>query len=125
MTRKPWRCCLISPDINTNPMSDTLPDDYIERVTSRDTRFAIIAQALAVENDLSTNPTIRTLMDAVRTDADQAMRDIVEISPADVAQIAFHQMRIKTLTYIRDVLDTLMRRGELAEHDIRQEDLNG
>src|SRR5690349_14033091 len=107
-------------------MQDELPQDYLDQIKSRDTRFAMLAQAIAVETDLRDNVIIRSLMDAVRADAEQAMRDIVDVSPADLQQIALHQMKIRTLTYIRAVLDAIMRRGAYAEHDIRTEDdLNG
>jgi hypothetical protein len=103
-------------------MHNELPDDVVEQARSRDTRFAMLAQAIAVETDLRDNVTIRSLMDAVRADAEQAMRDIVEVSPADVQAIALHQVRIRTLTYIRGVLDAIMRRGAYAEHDLRTEE---
>ena len=49
-----------------------------------------------------------------------------EFSKPYFQQIALHQMKIRTLTYIRAVLDAIMRRGAYAEHDIRTEDdLNG
>jgi hypothetical protein len=103
-------------------MSETLPNYYVEQLKARDTRFTAVAEAIAIEADLRDNLTIRKLMDAVRHDAEQAMRDIVSCSPANLEQVALHQMRIKTFTYIRDVLDTIMRRGEIAEQEIRNED---
>lgn len=107
-------------------MQDELPPDFLDHAKARDTRFAMLAQAIAVETDLRDNVTIRSLMDAVRLDAEQSMRDIVEVSPADIQAVALHQVRIRTLTYIRSVLDAIMRRGAYAEHDIRAEDeLNG
>ena len=104
-------------------MSDEyLTRDDIENLKARDTRFAAVAEAIAIETDLRDNLTIRKLMDAARQDAEQAMRDIVQISPANVELVAFNQMKIRTLTYIRDVLDIIMRRGAIAEQEIRNED---
>jgi hypothetical protein len=103
-------------------MSETLPDSYIEQLKARDTRFTAVAAAIAIETDLRDNLTIRKLMDAARQDAEQAMREVVQISPANVEQVAFCQMKIRTLTYIRDVLDIVMRRGAIAEQEIRNED---
>jgi hypothetical protein len=107
-------------------MTDETPDpDYIERLKARDNRFAYLAEAIAVETDLRDNTTIRALMDAVRRDADLAMREFVQVSPADLQQVADYQVRIRTFTYIRDVLDAIMRRGAQAEQEIRQEDMDG
>jgi hypothetical protein len=103
-------------------MSEYLTREEIENLKARDTRFTAVAEAIAIESDLRDNPTIRKLMDAARQDAEQAMREVVQISPANVELVAFNQMKIRTLTYIKDVLDIIMRRGAIAEQEIRNED---
>lgn len=95
---------------------------YIEKVTLNDNRFRLIADAIAIESDLRDSPVLRTLMDATRLDADRAMRELMHISPADTAAIAAAQVRIRTFTYIRDTLDSIMHRGQMAQQELEQED---
>lgn len=103
-------------------MSESLSASDMEALQARDTRFRVLAEAIAIETELRDSPTIRALMDAVRLDAEQAMDEIILISPADQEQIAFHQVKIRTFRYIRQVLDLILRRGAVAEQDIRLED---
>src|ERR1700733_3370357 len=103
-------------------MSDSLTNDDLANLEARDTRFRILADSIAIETDLRDNPTIRALMEAVRQDAEQAMRDLVQISPLDATQIAAEQVKVRTLIYIEDAMNNVMRRGHMAEQAIRSED---
>ena len=103
-------------------MSEEFSTADLERLKLRDTRFAILSAAIDVENDLRSSPVIRALMEAVRADADQAMKDISETSPADVQSISLLLVKIRTLVYVRSVLDTILHRGQVAEAAIRAED---
>lgn len=102
-------------------MSDLTPDQ-LDALKSRDSRFAVLAEAIAVEADLRDNPTIKLLMAAVRQDADAAMEELADLSAAD--PVAMHKalVNVKTLVYIRRTLNALLQRGQVAELEIRQED---
>ena len=97
--------------------------EAIAEALARDTRFAVLAQAIAVEGDLRDNETIKALLAAVRADADQAMDDIALTSPEDKVRIADLFVRVRTLVFVRNCLDTVIRRGQAAEQSIRAEDV--
>lgn len=97
-------------------------DELIEFAKLRDTRFAILSQAIAVEADLRDNVTIKAMMAAIRADAEQAMEDLAEVSPADALSISLHLVKIRTLVYTRRTLNTILRNGAAAENAIRAED---
>ena len=104
-------------------MSDqTLTQDDIDALKTRDTRFAILSNAIAVEHDLRDNPVIKALMGAARADADQAMEELCDVSPGDVAAISFHLVKIRQLVYMRRVLNAVLRQGAAAEAAIRADD---
>ena len=103
-------------------MSDSLPPEFIEQLKRRDSRFAILARSIAVEQDLRDNTTIGAIMVAVEADAKQAMEDICGISPLDTAAIAAQQVKIMTYSYIRGVMNKVLRLGAEAEAHIRAED---
>jgi hypothetical protein len=103
-------------------VSDSPPPDYVADAVARDQRFAVLAQAIAVETDLRDNETIKAIMGAIRADADQAMEELATTSPADQSAIALLLVRISTLVYIRRTLNIVIRRGQAAEVAIRSED---
>ena len=102
-------------------MSD-LPPDYVERLKLRDTRFAVLGEAIAVETELRDSHVIKTLLAAVRADADQAMEDLTDISPLASEALALQLVKISTLVYIRRTLNKVLRAGQVAEEAIRAED---
>lgn len=102
-------------------MNDITPE-LIEFAKLRDTRFAVVSRAIAVETDLRDNHTIQILMSAVRADAEKAMEEIAEASPADTMLISTLLVKIRTLVYVRRTLNTILRMGAEAEATIRAED---
>lgn len=104
-------------------MSDqVLSTEDLELLKLRDTRFAMLAQAIDVESELQNSAVIKTMMDAVRKDADQAMEDICDISPMDHAGMMLHLVKIRTLVYIRRTLNMVLQRGRVANQSIAAED---
>lgn len=99
-----------------------LPAEFMEMLKLRDRRFHFLEASIAIENDLKNNVVIRTLMDAVRKDADQAMEALSDCSPTDQIAVSQHLVKIRTLIYIRRTLDIVLRRGMAAEQAIRAED---
>ena len=103
-------------------MSESIPQDYIADVIAKDQRFAAVADAVALENDLGNSPTIKALLGAVRYDADRAFREIGSANPADTMAVSVLIVRIQTLFYVQHVLDTVLKRGVVAEREIRADD---
>jgi hypothetical protein len=103
-------------------VSDQIPDDYVERLKLRDSRFAVLAEAIAVETEMRDSAVIKNLMAAARSDADHAMEALTEISPLNHESIALQLVKISTLVYIRRTLNTILRMGLAAEQAIRAED---
>lgn len=94
----------------------------IEAIKSRDDRFMAVAKAIALENDLSGNQAVKVLMTAVREDAEEAFNDLPNLNPGDYAAVSLALVKIRTLVYIRRVLNIILQRGVVAEQAIRAED---
>lgn len=102
-------------------MPETEPD-IVQEAISRDTRFAALHTAIAIETDLRDNPTINALMKAVWEDALQAMDELSETSPMNHEKVSLLLVRVKTQVYIRNTLNRIIQRGKIAEAAIRAED---
>lgn len=100
----------------------TFSAEDIDAAKMRDTRFAIIGRAIAIETDLRDNETIKALLGAARADADQAIEELSELSPTDINAVSLALVKIRTLVYIRRVLNIILQRGVVAERAIRAED---
>jgi hypothetical protein len=96
--------------------------DLIALAVSRDQRFAVLQQAIAVEADMRDNPTIRALTAAIRADAELAMAELAEISPVDTKAISLIAIRVKAYTSLKRYIEAILTRGKIAEQDIRMQD---
>lgn len=85
----------------------------------------MLGRAIAVETDMRDNVTIKALMEAVAADANEAMEQIVYISPLNHEAIAENLVKMKTLVYIRGVIARVLRAGQAAEVALRAEDDEG
>jgi hypothetical protein len=103
-------------------MSEAITQDYIADVIAKDQRFAAVADAIALENDLRESSAIKALLSAVRRDADQAFREVGSANPSDTMAVSVLIVRIQTLFYIQHVLDAVLKRGAVAESAIRADD---
>jgi len=101
-------------------MSDS--PDYVADAISRDRRFAILQEAIAVETDLRDNVTIKSLIVAFRLDAERAMEELTDTSPEDKVSITDLIFRIRTHVHLRRTLEAILRRGAAAEQSIRAEE---
>lgn len=93
-------------------MSDTL----------REVRLAMVAKNIAIQAELRDSEALRTLLKAAQDDADAAMEELADLSPADYVPLALSLAKVRTLVYIRRTLRTAMRAGEVAEQALRAED---
>src|SRR6185312_6163277 len=103
-------------------MSDRVTPADIEAAKLRDSRFTEVARAVAIQTDLRDNETIRSLLAAVKKDADGAMRTLADLTPTDCGAVSKALVKIQTLVYIRDTLDHILRRGDLAIASLQAED---
>ena len=103
-------------------MSETLSTEDLERLKSRDARFAVLAHAIAIEGEMRDSTTLKSLMTALTRDADQAMEELAEVSPADGLAISAMLVKIRALVYIRSHVRNILQQGRLAEQSIRAED---
>ena len=105
-------------------MSDqpAITPEYIASLKSREERFRIIAEAIDVEADLRDNTTIKALMAAAKLNFDQAVAEIVEISPHNAVEISRCLVNIKTFLYMKRALEGVLTRGRYAEQQIKAED---
>ena len=99
-----------------------MSDAIVDEAMARDSRFAALGLAIALETDLRENDTIKVIMAAVRADADTAMDDLADMSPADTVGIAAALVKVRTLVYIRRTISTILNRGNAAEQSIRAQD---
>lgn len=96
--------------------------EYIEQLKTREARFAILAYAIEVEADLRDNPTIKALMAAAKRCYDEAVAEIIEISPLNHVEIGRCLVNMKTFIYMKRALEEVLTRGKQAEDRIRAED---
>lgn len=96
--------------------------DLIALAVSRDQRFAILQQAIAVESDMRDNATIRAFVAAIRADAELAMAELADVSPVDTKAVAALMVRIKAYTVLKRMIEIILTRGKVAEADIRMQD---
>lgn len=103
---------------------DALSDDpdFIALVVSRDERFRVLQEAIAVEADMRDNATIKALLAAIRADADLAMAELAETSPYDKRAVGLIASRVGAYTRVKRYLEVILTRGKLAEAEIRAQD---
>src|ERR1700722_3472322 len=61
--------------------------EVIEAAMARDTRMRKIAAMIDVQSDLRDNNTLKMLFAAARADADYAVNELAELSPADMVRV--------------------------------------
>lgn len=103
-------------------MSDEPIPDYVALAVSRDQRFRDLQEAVAIEHDLSGNRTVVALMRAVKAEAELAMADLADTSPLDTQAIGLISSRVRSYTWIKRTLETILTRGKIAEAEIRAQD---
>ena len=103
-------------------MSDHLSPEDIEHIKSRDARFRVFGEALAIEGDLRDNATIKAILAASWAEANGAIEELAEVSPTDIDAISKLLVKVRSAVYIRRSLNAILMRGKVAEADIRQED---
>jgi hypothetical protein len=101
-------------------MSDR--DDLIAARTARDERFAALQLSIDVQNELRAGKGLAIIMEAFRQEADECLTAFSEISPANINEISFLQSRVRMFNVAFRALDTIMRRGAVAEASLRAED---
>lgn len=68
------------------------------------------------------NPTIKAFIAALRADAELAMREFSTVSPLDAKTVAAQQVRVGAYELVKRMIETIITRGQIAEHDIRMQD---
>ena len=101
-------------------MSDA-PEEYVRAAVARDSRFRDLQNALAVENDIENNQTVKMLLSAFRADADLAMLELVETSPVDAKAISLISVRVGVYVKTKRILETVLTRGKIAEQLLRED----
>jgi len=99
-------------------------DAYIRAAVSRDSRFRDLQDAIAVSADMSDNPTVKALLAAFRADADLAMLEMADTSPADQKAMALISVRVGVYVRAKRILEAVLTRGRLAESDLRAQDVS-
>lgn len=100
----------------------TVDPDFVALTVSRDQRFAVLQEAIAVEADMRDNATIKAFIAYVRVDAELAMAELAETSPLDSKAVSMIATRVRAYTSLKRLLETILTRGKMAEEEIRQQD---
>lgn len=105
-------------------MSDRpeITPEIIEAAKAADTRMRKIAMMIDVQTDLRDSRTLKMLFEAARADADDAIDDLAELSPADTVKVSAALVKIRTLVYIRQTLRSIVLQGQQAEQAMRGEE---
>lgn len=98
-------------------MSDSI-GDYIAQAKASNPLFSVLENAIAIETELRDSATIKSILGEIRADADKALEECADTSPADTAVVMKLFVRISTLVYLRRALNTFLMRGQVAEQQI-------
>ena len=88
----------------------------------RDRRIAEIAASIDVEVALQAGGPLRTVMEILRQQADQAMEDFAAVNPGDVQAVTGIQARVACFSLTLKTLNFILQRGQVAEMSLRAED---
>ena len=103
-------------------MSDVLTPEQLDTIRSRDSRFAAIGRAIAIEADLRDNETIKALLGAVRADMEAGLDELADLSPGDPMAVAAALVKVRTFVWVRRTLNLILQHGAAAEAAVRAED---
>lgn len=103
-------------------MSDTFSPELIEAYKARDKRIRMIDLGYAIQAELRDSAALKAMIAVVRDDADAAMEDLADLSPADQIAVSGALVRVRTLVYWRRTLNIILGHADHAEHQVRAED---
>ena len=96
--------------------------EQIEAAKSRDSRLRLVDAGFSIQADMRDNETVRAILAAVQRDADQAMDEMADLSPADIVAVSRMLVRVQTQVFIRRALMEVIQRSEFLAQQISTED---
>lgn len=96
--------------------------DYTNQAARIDPRFEAVAKMIPIESELRDSASLKALLSAVRADGEEAMKELAEVSPTNLDAVSSLLVKIRTLVYMRRVLDNILCQGAAAESSIRADD---
>jgi hypothetical protein len=98
------------------------PPELIEAYKARDKRIRMIDLGYAIQAELRDSVALKAMIATVRDDAEAAMEELADLSPADTIAIAGALVRVRTLVYWRRTLNLVLGHAAAAETHVRAED---
>lgn len=100
---------------------ELLTPEFIERIKQRDQRFRDIDLRLQIEQELRDNVSLKIVLEAISEQAAEALEALAIVAPNDLNRIVFLQATVQRARIIAKTLNTVIRRGEIAEANINEE----
>lgn len=98
-----------------------LTPEHIERLKAQDPRFNDLDLSLKIQQELRESVALKALLESADEQAAEAMEALVEVDPTDTNMIIRRQAAVFRARFIKRTLNTLIRKGEVAEHSLINE----
>lgn len=102
-------------------MTEITPE-MMAAARSRDGRVRFIGEVFALEGELRDNRTSRAILAFIQRDAEDAMEEIADTSPADTVAVMKIFSRVRAHVFLRRSLMELIHRGETLAREVSEED---
>lgn len=93
----------------------------IERLKQQDERFRDLDIRLMVETELQSSLALKIVLEAAGEQAAEALEALADVDPTDLKTIINLQARVQRARFIAKTLNSVLRKGSLAEHSIHEE----
>jgi len=104
------------------------PQQHVELVAqfnaiaARDKRVALIRDEMAIEHEFANSATLKALMAQLEADQQTAIEAFSAANPGDTQHIMYLQSRVFALQYIKQFLQAIKHKANLAHLEIRAEE---
>lgn len=95
--------------------------DFIEKLKSRDKRWAEVETAIKVEDELRTSIILKSVLEVINQEAVEALEKIVHCDPSDTKLIISLQASVKRARIIGNTIEAIRRNGAFAQQALQDE----
>lgn len=94
----------------------------IQAAIARDKRLQALTLSIDAQHELQESRPLRVVLEHLKIDAEQAMREFAEANPADTQKIMGLQARVYRATKFVDILERIRQSGQLAQESLAEDD---
>lgn len=93
----------------------------IEQLKQQDERFRDLDLRLIVESELKSSIALQVVLAAAGEQAAEALEALAYVDPTDMKKVINLQAKVQRARFIAHTLNSVLRKGELAEQSINDE----